>query len=316
MTIQQVKAFFQDKEHVPCPLTEKLVKAGYQQVSGGYIDRAMKEGMLVDYKKNSPSQYWHLMSYCDSCDNNEPFSKSIVCGELIFWMAEVSGAVDGGTLEQLANKIIDSADLSNDKRPIYARKKYNSEIHDICFDRIETTVYEKEQPAIEKFIPITDKELDDYLVSHCWTRNDLTEEQLSSLRKDMEKVKNGDYILDGFLFFEKDLQQLRIQRQYSSFIVKPEEWDKLRSMIARCEWTFAKSMPWCPHEYIVRGKCPLTEDEFVYFINMQHNYGKVERWGKYITPYLYVDDYKYWTMGAPIEETIIINRAKVELPPR
>ena len=28
-------------------------------------------------------------------------------------------------------------------------------------------------------------------------------------------------------------------------------YDKLRSMIACCEWTFAKSMPFAPHEYIV-----------------------------------------------------------------
>ena len=40
-------------------------------------------------------------------------------------------------------------------------------------------------------ITITDKELDDYLVSHSWTRNDLTEEQLSSLRRDMEKVRES-----------------------------------------------------------------------------------------------------------------------------
>ena len=158
---------------------------------------------------------------------------------------------------------------------------------------------------------ITDKELDDYLISQCWTRNDLTEEQLSSLRDDMDYVKNGGDILDGFLFFEKELQQLKWQRKCSSLFIKPEEWDKLREMIARCEWTFAKTMPWCPHEYIVRGKCPLSEDEFIYFINMQRSYGKVERWGKYITPYLYIDDYKYWTMGAPVEETIVMNRAKV-----
>lgn len=157
---------------------------------------------------------------------------------------------------------------------------------------------------------VTDKELDDYLVSQNWTRNDLTEEQLSSLRQNMEWVKNGGAILDGFLCFEKDLQQLRIQRQYSSIIVKSEEWDKLREMVARCEWTFAKSMPWCPHEYIVRTKCSLTEDDFVHFVKMQRNYGTVERWGNYITPYLYIDDYKYWTMGAPLEETTVINRAK------
>lgn len=126
---------------------------------------------------------------------------------------------------------------------------------------------------------VTDKELDDYLVSQNWTRNDLTEEQLSSLRQNMEWVKNGGAILDGFLCFEKDLQQLRIQRQYSSIIVKSEEWDKLREMVACCEWTFAKSMPWCPHEYIVRTKCSLTEDDFVHFVKMQRNYGTVERWG-------------------------------------
>lgn len=37
----------------------------------------------------------------------------------------------------------------------------------------------------------------------------------------------------------------------------------------------------------------------------------IVRNNKYYHPYLYIDDYKYWTMGAPVEETIIINRAKV-----
>lgn len=86
--------------------------------------------------------------------------------------------------------------------------------------------------------------------------------------------------------------------------------DKLRSMIARCGWTFAKSMPFAPHEYIVKDKCPLTAEEFEYFVNMQREHGVKERWGKYNNPYLYIDDYKYWTMGAPIEETTVINRAK------
>ena len=158
---------------------------------------------------------------------------------------------------------------------------------------------------------ITDKELDDYLISQNWTRADLTEEQLDSLRRDMDWIKSGGDMLDGFLYFEKELQQLKMQRRYSSLFIKPEEWDKLREMVARCEWTFAKTMPWCPHEYIVRGKCSLSEEEFLYFIDMQRNYGKVERWGKYITPYLYIDEYKYWTMGAPVEETIVMNRAKV-----
>ena len=35
----EVKRFYMDKECVRCPLTEKLVKAGFQQISEGYIDR-------------------------------------------------------------------------------------------------------------------------------------------------------------------------------------------------------------------------------------------------------------------------------------
>ena len=136
MTIQYVKEYFLDKKLIPCPLTEELVIAGYQQVSGGYIDRAKKSGIKVNYKDNVPSQYWHLMSYCNSRDGNKTFGKSIVCGELIFWMAEVSGVVDCGTLEQLANKIIESADISKGYRPIYDRVKWNHIIQDVCFDRI------------------------------------------------------------------------------------------------------------------------------------------------------------------------------------
>ena len=87
-------------------------------------------------------------------------------------------------------------------------------------------------------------------------------------------------------------------------------YDKLRSMIARCEWKFAKTMPFAPHEYIVKERCPLSAEEFEYFVNMQREHGIRERWGKYNNPYLYIDDYKYWTMGAPLEDTTVINRAK------
>lgn len=35
---------------------------------------------------------------------------------------------------------------------------------------------------------------------------------------------------------------------------------KLRSLIGKCQWTFAKTMPTCPHEYIVRNKCALSDE--------------------------------------------------------
>ena len=90
-------------------------------------------------------------------------------------------------------------------------------------------------------------------------------------------------------------------------------YDKIREMISRCRWTFAKTMPWATHEYIVRGECPLTEEEFIYFIDMQRRYGTNGSWDSYNFPYLYIDNYKYWTMGASYDETKIINRARTDV---
>ena len=140
MTLSEVKRFFQEKDQTPCPVTEKLVKAGYQQTGGGYIARARNTEVSVDYTQNLPSQYWHLMSYCDSRKQDIIFSKSIVCGELIFWMAEVSGCVSNDILEQLANRIIASRVQRTGKRPVYDRKKWNHEIQEVCFDKIEETI--------------------------------------------------------------------------------------------------------------------------------------------------------------------------------
>ena len=57
MNIKQVKTIFASKENTSCPLTEKLVTSGYQQLSGGYIKRARKENQEINFKKNLPSQF-------------------------------------------------------------------------------------------------------------------------------------------------------------------------------------------------------------------------------------------------------------------
>lgn len=144
MNINQVRNYFINKDDIPCPLTEKLVKAGYQQRSGGYIDRAITEGIEVDYTQNKPSQYWHLMTYCNSRQPDRLFSKNIVCGELIFWMAEVSGAVEKDEMDNLANRIIESASFPKGDRPIYDRIKWNREIQQLCFDKIVETIEKHE----------------------------------------------------------------------------------------------------------------------------------------------------------------------------
>ena len=140
MNICQVKQFFSDKKETPCPLTERLIKAGYQQTSGGYIDLAKKRGITVDYTKAEPTQYWHLVEeYIPSVPEDKVFSKSIVCGELIFWMAEVSRAVPEEKLEELLERIIADGDKGTIP-PKYDRIKWNKEIQNLCFNAIVNIV--------------------------------------------------------------------------------------------------------------------------------------------------------------------------------
>ena len=126
MKVREVKDFFRDKENVPCSLMERLISAGYRQKSG-YIDIAKKKGI------SNPSQYWHLMNYCDMVDGEKTFGRNVVCGELVFWMAEVSSAVGKDELEDLLERIIYSGEIDN-------RKKWNREIQRVCLEGIKELI--------------------------------------------------------------------------------------------------------------------------------------------------------------------------------
>ena len=148
MTTEQIIKAYKDKENTPCPITNKLVMAGYQQEKNGYgyIDYAAECGLEIDYKKALPTQYWHLLkSYCDRTPLEKTFGKSIVCGELILWMAEVLECVEEDKLNELVDEIIKSATPSpkRDKtkpQVKYERTFYNKKIQDLCFDKIKEKV--------------------------------------------------------------------------------------------------------------------------------------------------------------------------------
>lgn len=150
MTVGQIKKVFEKKEQCACPITEKLIKAGYQQRSGGYIKKAQNDKIRVDYKEALPTQFWHLINcYCADKDDNTSFTKKIVCGELLFWMAEVLECVEKSKLTNLCNEIIENPIPCEKEqnhtvnRPVYCRKKWNKAIQDLCFDKIVEKV-EKE----------------------------------------------------------------------------------------------------------------------------------------------------------------------------
>ena len=76
--------------------------------------------------------------------------------------------------------------------------------------------------------------------------------------------------------------------------------DHVRAFIDRERWTFAKTMPEWPHEYLVRSR----EDETLFVATVVHirTYGYEGHF--YLRPITYFEegDLVYWTMGAPIAE--------------
>ena len=90
--------------------------------------------------------------------------------------------------------------------------------------------------------------------------------------------------------------------------------ETFRAFILRHEWTFAKTYAaFCPHEYIVMKKLPQEEHplfpEIAQFIRDK---GFVAEYGKQGPNWYYiVDEYYYWTLDKNVEDTDLINRAKL-----
>ena len=85
----------------------------------------------------------------------------------------------------------------------------------------------------------------------------------------------------------------------------------LKAFVDETSWTFAKTYAktW-PHEYIVRDR--VDEELFLSLVRHIREHG-YQGWF-YRKPITYFDEdgMVYWTMGAPVEETIIVNRCTKE----
>lgn len=80
----------------------------------------------------------------------------------------------------------------------------------------------------------------------------------------------------------------------------------LKALVNKQKWTFANTFAhtW-PHEYLVRER--MDEEPFVLLVRHIRAHGYEGRF--YHEPITYFDEdgMVYWTMGAPIEETTIVN---------
>jgi len=83
---------------------------------------------------------------------------------------------------------------------------------------------------------------------------------------------------------------------------------RLYTLLKPRQWIFAKTMPQNPHEYTLRKHWE-HEDEFCEAVELIRKFGYHAKFkGRSYIQFNVLDKF-YWTMGAPIEETILINRA-------
>jgi hypothetical protein len=83
--------------------------------------------------------------------------------------------------------------------------------------------------------------------------------------------------------------------------------EEFASFVDGLEWKFARTMPKNPHSYIVRDW--VDETVFEDAVRFIRENGYVQNWFSKRFVYFDYDGHKYWTMGAPVSETTIINRA-------
>ena len=117
---------------------------------------------------------------------------------------------------------------------------------------------------------------------------------------------NGDPLRNGKL----DLPELLE-------VPTPKEWQCAREFIEQRRWREASTYrETAPHEYAVR-KWETDEQgdrNFDRFVSLIRHFGYSDFYYKVRHIYWAIDELKYWTMGWPVEETTVINRARVDAP--
>ena len=110
--------------------------------------------------------------------------------------------------------------------------------------------------------------------------------------------------------YEEDLKSMGEMTPVNRNIPADIE-DRINNSLLSQKYIVAKTMPKNPHQYCLR-KNWTGEISFEEVVDAMRNYGYVEWF--YGKPYMMynIENFKYWTMGFPIEVTILINRTTIE----
>jgi hypothetical protein len=92
-----------------------------------------------------------------------------------------------------------------------------------------------------------------------------------------------------------------------------QQWESLslsemRAFALRNCWTYARTMPQHPHEYVVLWSAS-SENDFFRFAMTIRRQGYDEHFYRKKMRYLDVDRLRYWTMGDELTTTWVLNRA-------
>ncbi len=84
---------------------------------------------------------------------------------------------------------------------------------------------------------------------------------------------------------------------------------EITELLLAAEFQFATTMPETPHHYTLRET---WEDGGVFeeVVQFIRDHGKEEKFFGTAYIYLYLEGHKYWTMGCPLDQTRLINRAE------
>ena len=93
---------------------------------------------------------------------------------------------------------------------------------------------------------------------------------------------------------------------------------RINQIIKANLWHYAKSMPEYPHFYCLRqgsekkGTYPVPEKDFEFFVLFIRKYGYKRKFKKSVYITMNINGFQYWTMGAKLDITILINRATID----
>lgn len=86
--------------------------------------------------------------------------------------------------------------------------------------------------------------------------------------------------------------------------------DEFAVFVSNQQWKAARNLPNAPHDYIV--KTDKNQELFLSAARFIRENGYVTYFWKRRYVYYDHDGYHFWTMGAPLAETTILNRAKIK----